>query len=91
MTATCRSKQHARPPIDHFKRILEVAYPNHAYPVKHKFRDCDMMKNFMISGSLTWGMEPDEDPGGSDTMPFPKEDAVMTVYDRRPTKEVLRV
>jgi hypothetical protein len=29
-------------------------------------------------------MEPDEDPGASDTMPFPEEDAVITVYDGRP-------
>jgi hypothetical protein len=43
-----------------------------------------MMKNFMILGSLTPGMEPDEDPGASDTMPFPEEDAVITVYDGRP-------
>jgi hypothetical protein len=38
-----------------------------------------MMKNFMVSGSLTRGMELDEDLGGSDTMPFPEEDAVMIV------------
>jgi hypothetical protein len=43
-----------------------------------------MMKNFIISGSLTLGMELDEDPGGSDTMPFPREDAIMMVYDAPP-------
>jgi hypothetical protein len=42
-----------------------------------------MMKSFMISGSLTRGMELDEDPSGSDAMPFPGEDAVMTVYGGR--------
>jgi hypothetical protein len=46
-----------------------------------------MMKNFMISGSLTRGMELDEDSGVSDTMPFPREDAVMTFYDGRPHQE----
>jgi hypothetical protein len=25
-------------------------------------------------------MEFDKDPGGSDTMPFPEEDTIMTVY-----------
>jgi hypothetical protein len=30
-----------------------------------------MMKSFMISGSLTRITELDEDPGLSDTMPFP--------------------
>jgi hypothetical protein len=43
-----------------------------------------MMKNFMILGSLTWGMELEEDSGGSDTMPFPWEDVVMTVYNGCP-------
>jgi hypothetical protein len=43
-----------------------------------------MMKNFIISGSLTLGMELDEDPGRSDTMPFPREDAIMMVYDAPP-------
>jgi hypothetical protein len=43
-----------------------------------------MMKSFMILGSLTWGMELDEDPGRSNTMPFPGEDTVMMVYDGRP-------
>jgi hypothetical protein len=42
-----------------------------------------MMKNFMILGSFTQGMKLDEDPGGCDTMPFLREDAVMTVYGGR--------
>jgi hypothetical protein len=37
------------------------------------------MWSFMTSGSLTWGTEPDEGPEESDTMPFPEENAVMTV------------
>jgi hypothetical protein len=40
-----------------------------------------MMKNFMISGSLTRGRELDEDSGESDVMPIPRENVVMTVYD----------
>jgi hypothetical protein len=43
-----------------------------------------MMKNFMISGPLTRGMELDEDPSRSDMMPFPGEDAVTIVYDGCP-------
>jgi hypothetical protein len=52
-------------------------------PIKHKLRDCGMM-NFMVSGSLTWDMELEEDSGGRDMMPFHGEDAVMRVYDGRP-------
>jgi hypothetical protein len=43
-----------------------------------------MMKSFKISGSLTWAMKLDEDPSKSNTMPFPREDAVMIVYGGRP-------
>jgi hypothetical protein len=43
-----------------------------------------MMKSFMISGSPTRGAELGENPGGSDTMPFTGENAIMTVYGGRP-------
>jgi hypothetical protein len=36
VTATRSGKCQARSPIDHIERLLEEAYPNHAYPVKHK-------------------------------------------------------
>jgi hypothetical protein len=39
-------------PTDHFEKLLEETCLNYAYPVKHKLRDCDMMKNFMATGSL---------------------------------------
>jgi hypothetical protein len=71
-------------PTNHFKRMLEEACPNHVYPVRHKLKDCDMMNHFMISGSPTWGKELDEDPGGSDTMPFPRENTVMMAFGGRP-------
>jgi hypothetical protein len=73
-----------RPPIDHFKRLLEEVCPNHAYPVKHKLKDCGMTQCFMTSGTLTWGAELDEGPNGSNTMPFPEENAVMMVFEGRP-------
>jgi hypothetical protein len=60
------------------------AYPNHVYPINHKFKDCRMMKDFMTSGSLTQGKELEEDPGGRDTTSFPREDAVITVYNGHP-------
>jgi hypothetical protein len=69
---------------DHFKRLLEEACPNHVYPVKHKLGDGGKIKSFIISGSLTQDMEPEEDPRGGDVMPFPREDVVMTVCDGCP-------
>jgi hypothetical protein len=43
-----------------------------------------MMKSFLVSGSLTWGMELDEDTGRTDTMPFLEEVVSMMVYNGRP-------
>jgi hypothetical protein len=82
VATTGRSVKHQTQPLtDHFERLLEEACPNHAYPIKHNLKDYDMMKNFMISGFLTRDKEPDEDPSKRDTLPFPREDAAMTVYD----------
>jgi hypothetical protein len=84
MTVVHSNKHKAWPPTDNFKRLLEEAYPNHVYPIKHKLKDCDIMKSFMISGYTTRGTKLNEDTGRSDTMPFPKENTVMTVYSGRP-------
>jgi hypothetical protein len=70
--------------IDHFEKLLEAASLNHAYPIRHKLKDCNMMKYFMTLGSLSQGKEPEGDPSGKGTTPFPREEAVMTVYDGRP-------
>jgi hypothetical protein len=45
-----------------------------------------MMKNFMTSGSLARGMEVNDVPDEGNMMPFPREDAVMTIYDGRPSQ-----
>jgi hypothetical protein len=37
------------------------------------------MKNFMTSRALTKGREPEGDPGGKGTTPFPEEEAVMVI------------
>jgi uncharacterized phage infection (PIP) family protein YhgE len=84
-------KHQAWPPTDHIEKLLEETCPNHAYPVKHKLSDCDMMKNFMASGSLTRGMEVDEVPNAGDAMPCPREDVVMTIYVGHPSPGVRHV
>jgi hypothetical protein len=33
----------ARSHTYYFKRLLEEAWPNHAYPIRHKLKDCGMM------------------------------------------------
>jgi hypothetical protein len=79
--ATTRNgRRSARTPTGYFKRLLEEACPNHAYPVKHKLKDSSMMQTFMTSGSLTWGTELDKGPDGSDTTSCPEENDIMTVF-----------
>jgi hypothetical protein len=79
------SKSQAQPPTNHFKNLLEEICPNHTYPIKHKLRNCSMMKSFMISGSPSWGMKVDEVPDEGDVMPFLEEEVVKTIYDERPS------
>jgi hypothetical protein len=86
-TDACSGKRLTRPPTDHFKRLLEEACPNLAYPVWHKLKECSMMRSFMTSGSLTCGIELDKRPNGSDTTPFPEENTTMIVYGGRPHRE----
>jgi hypothetical protein len=67
--------------MDHPEKLLEETCPNHAYLIKHKIKNCGMMKNFMASGSLALGMEVDEVPDKGDMMPFLRGDTVMMIYD----------
>jgi hypothetical protein len=85
------SKHQARLPTYHIKKLLDEICLNHAYPVKHKLRDCGMMKNFMALGSLARGMEVDEVLDEGDTTPFPEEDTVITIYDGRPSPGMGRI
>jgi hypothetical protein len=49
--------------------------------MKHKLRDYNMMKNFMVLGSLNRGIGLDEVQGESDVTPFLWEDVIMMIYD----------
>jgi hypothetical protein len=41
-----------------------------------------MMKNFMTSRALPKGKKPEGDSDRKDTTPFPREEAVLSIYDR---------
>jgi hypothetical protein len=59
MTAERDFKRQARQPKDHFQKLLEVVYPNHTYPVKHRLKDYTMIKkNVMTSGAISKGKKP---------------------------------
>ena len=40
--------------LDHFDKLLEGPYPNHAFLVKHMYKDCSLMKHFFTGGSKKW-------------------------------------
>jgi hypothetical protein len=62
-------KQRTRPPKDHFEKILEASYHHHPYPIKHKLRDCTMMRRFMSSvGTPPDGDEVTRDLRGGGTV-----------------------
>jgi hypothetical protein len=62
--AECDFKHQTWPPKDHFKKLLKATCPHHSYPIKHKLKDCTMIKNFMMSMALSKGRKPREGPGG---------------------------
>jgi hypothetical protein len=56
--------------------------PNHAYHIKHNLKECSMIKNYMITEALTKGKKPKGDQAGKAIVTFPREEAVMSIYDR---------
>jgi hypothetical protein len=81
-TVVGNSKHQARPPTDHFQKLLEQSCPNHTYAVKHKLWDYSLIKSFMAAGSLPRGTKVVEALIEDDVTPFPREDAVMMVFGR---------
>jgi hypothetical protein len=63
-------KRQARQPVDHFEKLLYMTWPKHAYPIRHKLKECSMMKNYMTMGCQAKGKKPEGDPGGKATVPF---------------------
>jgi hypothetical protein len=57
MTAERDFKRQARQPKDHFQKLLEVVYPNHTYPVKHRLKDYTMIKKCHDLGGYLQGQE----------------------------------
>ena len=32
---------------DHFNKLMDGPCPNHAYPVKHLYKECELLKRFL--------------------------------------------
>jgi hypothetical protein len=77
---TCDFKRHACQPADHFVKLLEVTCPNHVYSIRHKLKECSMMKNYMTKGTFAKGKKSEGDLAGKVIAHFPEEKAVMSIY-----------
>ena len=74
------SKQPQQGQPDHFDKIMESPCTNHTYPVKHLYKDCELLKRFLRqAGKPKEGKGKEEEPkkGGmmgkdEDGFPDPK-------------------
>jgi hypothetical protein len=66
------SKRQAWQPANHFEKLLEATCPNHTYPVRHKLKECTMMKNYMTIGTFAKGKRPEGDLVGKAAAPLPR-------------------
>jgi hypothetical protein len=71
------SKRQVRQPVDHFENLLEATFPNHTYPIRHKLKECTMMKNYLTMRTFAKG-----NSMGKAAAPLSEEKAVMSIYGR---------
>jgi hypothetical protein len=69
--------------VDHLKKLLQATCHNHTYPIKHKLKECTMIKNYMTTGNLARSKNPEGDSTGKAVAP-PEEKAVMSIYGAPP-------
>ena len=53
--------------LDHFEKLLEGPCLNHAFPIKHLYRDYGLMKRFLSRGSNKGEHRKDPTPSADDT------------------------
>jgi hypothetical protein len=71
--------------LDHFKNLLKGPCLNHAYPIKHAYKDCSLMKQFLCRGSSKGDQKKKPDPSVDDTEEkegaFPKTMGCLIIFD----------
>jgi hypothetical protein len=50
------------------------------YPVRHKLKECTMMKNYMTTRTFAKGKKPEDDSAGKAAAPIPEEKAIKPIY-----------
>jgi hypothetical protein len=61
-----------RQPTDYIEKLLVATYQNHAYHVRHKLKECSMIKSYMTIGALTKSKKPDAAPFLGEEVSRPK-------------------
>jgi hypothetical protein len=67
--------------MKNIEKLLKATCPNHAYHVKHKLKEGSMMKNYMTIGALAKGKKLMDGAARNAAAPFPREKAIMSIYD----------
>ena len=74
----------AKGTLDHFEKLLEGPCPIHAFPVKHLYKDCILMKRFLSKGSNKGEHRKEPMPTADDTEGrddgFPTLDGCLMIF-----------
>jgi hypothetical protein len=69
---------------DHFKKMLEKPCLNHAFPVKHLYKDCTLMKKYLSGGSRKGEKKKKPEPAEGDAEGkddgFPDTDGCLMIF-----------
>ena len=69
---------------NHFKKLLKGPCANHAFPVKHLYKDCSLMWRFLSRGANKGERGKDPDPTMDDTEEkddgFPMSDGYLMIF-----------
>ncbi|XP_066361161.1 uncharacterized protein [Miscanthus floridulus] len=70
---------------NHFKKMLEGPCPNHAFPVKHLFKDYGLMRKFLVRSANKGEREKEPTPAADDTEEkdddFPTPDGYLMIFE----------
>ena len=70
--------------LNHFKKLLEGSCPNHAFPVKHLLKDCNLMRRFLSGGSNKGEQGKEPAPTTDDAKEkdnnFPTSDGCLMIF-----------
>ena len=84
-TANCKGGQKpSEGTPNHFEKLLEGPCPNHAFQVKHLYKDCSLMQRFLFGGSNKGEHRKDPAPTTDNTEEkddgFPTPDGCLMIF-----------